>query len=94
MRMPESRRSFHVQDSYLEHGEDGKPRSYSSRPAYQLEGHYLPLGTGQVLHGYVPVSRLKAVCKQHGVSITKYLAALLIWSIWQEYLAERAAGVL
>ena len=43
----------------LEHGEDGKPRSYSSRPAYQLEGHYLPLGTGQVLHGYVPVSRLE-----------------------------------
>ncbi len=61
---------FHVQDSYLEHGEDGKPRCYSSRPAYQLEGHYLPLGTGQVLHGYVPVSCLKAVCKQHGVSIT------------------------
>lgn len=25
---------FHVQDSYLEHGEDGKPRSYSSKPAY------------------------------------------------------------
>ena len=82
---------FHVQDSYLEHGEDGKPRSYSSRPAYQLEGHYLPLGTGQVLHGYVPVSRLKAVCKQHGVSITKYLAALLIWSIWQEYLGGKSS---
>ena len=72
-------------------GEDGKPRSYSSRPAYQLEGHYLPLGTGQVLHGYVPVSRLKAVCKQHGVSITKYLAALLIWSIWQEYLGGKSS---
>ncbi len=71
--------------------EDGKPRCYSSRPAYQLEGHYLPLGTGQVLHGYVPVSRLKAVCKQHGVSITKYLAALLIWSIWQEYLGGKSS---
>ena len=82
---------FHVQDSYLEHGEDGKPRSYSSRPAYQLEGHYLPLGSGQVLHGYVPVSRLKTVCKQHGVSITKYLAATLIWAIWQEYLGGKSS---
>ena len=82
---------FHVQDSYLEHGEDGKPRSYSSKPAYQLEGHYLPLGSGQVLHGYVPVSRLKTVCKQHGVSITKYLAAVLIWAIWQEYLGGRSS---
>lgn len=83
---------FHVQDSYLEHGEDGKPRSYSSKPAYQLEGHYLPLGSGQVLHGYVPVSRLKTVCKQHGVSITKYLAAALIWAIWRSIWAEEAAA--
>ncbi len=82
---------FHVQDSYLEHGEEGKPRSYTSRPAYQLEGHYLPLGSGQVLHGYVSVGGLKAVCKKHGVSITKYLAAVLIWSIWKEYLGGKSS---
>ena len=37
------------------------------------------------------MSRLKTVCKQHGVSITKYLAATLIWAIWQEYLGGRSS---
>lgn len=81
-----SEAEFSVEDSYLENYREMKHHSYSSSPAYRLEGDYLPLGTGQVLHGYVRVKELKAVCRQHGVSITKYLAAALIWSIWQEYL--------
>lgn len=76
---------FHTEDSYLENYREMKHHSYSSRPAYALEGSYLPLGTGQVLHGYVNLKQLKQVCKSHGVSITKYLAAVLIWSIWKEY---------
>lgn len=76
---------FQTTDSYLEHYREMEHHSYSSRPAYRLEGHFLPLGSGQVLHGYVSVERLKEVCRSHGVSITKYLAAVLIWSIWQEY---------
>lgn len=82
---PESQ-VFTVEDSYLENYRDIPRRKYSSRPAYRLEGNYLPLGTGQVLHGYVQVEELKDVCHRHGVSITKYLAAALIWSIWKEYL--------
>lgn len=81
---------FKVDDSYLENYREIKHRHYSSRPAYRLSGHYLPLGTGQVLHGYINVKELKAICKRHDVSITKYLAACLIWSIWQEYLEGKA----
>lgn len=77
---------FQVEDSYLENYREMKTRPYSSKPAYQLEGNYLPFGTGQVLHGYIPLKELKAVCKSHGVSITKYLAASLIWCVWKEYL--------
>lgn len=77
---------FQVEDSYLKNYRKMKKGHYSSRPAFRLTGNYLPLGTGQVLHGVVKVPELKAVCKAHGVSITKYLAACLIWSIWQEYL--------
>lgn len=81
---------FKVDDSYLENYRELKHRHYSSRPAYRLTGHYLPMGTGQVLHGYMKVKELKAVCKRHDVSITKYLAACMIWSIWQEYLDGKA----
>jgi len=75
-----------VVDSYLENYREVPRRRYSSHPAYRLEGNYLPLGTGQVLHGYVNTNELKKVCHGYGVSITKYLAAVLVWSIWQEYL--------
>ena len=77
---------FSVVDSYLENYREVPRRRYSSHPAYRLEGNYLPLGTGQVLHGYVNTNELKKVCHGYGVSITKYLAAVLVWSIWQEYL--------
>lgn len=79
------RRRFQTMDSYLENYREMEHQSYSSRPAYRLEGHFLPLGSGQVLHGYINVGQLKQVCRRHEVSITKYLAATLIWSIWQEY---------
>lgn len=77
---------FKVDDSYLENYREIKHRHYSSHPAYRLTGNYLPMGTGQVLHGYVNLKELKAICRRYDVSITKYLAACLIWSIWQEYL--------
>ncbi len=83
-------REISVVDSYLEHYKEVPRRHYSSRPAYRLEGNYLPLGTGQVLHGYVNTKELKKVCHQFEVSITKYLATVLIWSIWQEYLDGQA----
>lgn len=86
----EGDKEFSVVDSYLENYKEVFRRRYSSHPAYRLEGNYLPLGTGQVLHGYVNTGELKEVCHRHGVSITKYLATVLIWSIWQEYLEGKA----
>ncbi len=83
---------FKVDDSYLENYRELKHRRYSSLPAYRLTGNYLPIGTGQVLHGYVKVGELKAVCRTYDVSITKYLSASLIWSVWQEYLGGKACA--
>ena len=83
-------RNFFVEDSYLENYRDIPHKSYSSRPAFRLEGNYLPLGTVQILHVYADLDAVKQVCHGYGVSITKYLAAVLIWSIWQEYLDGRA----
>ncbi len=81
---------FFVEDSYLKNYQNIPHRSYSSRPAYRLEGHYLPVGISQILHIYADLKELKKVCHGHGVSITKYLAAVVIWSIWQEYLEGKA----
>lgn len=83
-------RNFFVEDSYLKNYRDIPHGSYSSRPAFRLEGNYLPFGTAQILHIYTDLGEIKQVCHGYGVSITKYLAAALIWSIWQEYLEGAA----
>lgn len=83
-------KEFVDEDGYLKNYRPTGHQHYSSAEAFRLSGNYLPLGTGQVLHGYINVPELKAVCKQYGVSITKYLAASLIWSVWQEYCDGKA----
>lgn len=75
-----------VEDSYLKYYKKVPHRPYSTQKAYQLKGHPLYLDTVSVIHGYVDLAGLKAAARKHGVSITKYVAALLIWCIYQEYL--------
>jgi len=81
-----------VEDSYLKNYRPNERQNYSSASAFRLSGNYLPLGTGQILHGYVNVKELKAVCRRYEVSITKYLATVMIWSIWQEYCSGKPAA--
>ena len=81
--------SMNVEDSYVRHYKKTVKRKYSSRKAYHLTGEALPLDEENVLHGYVGLKELKAVSKSHGVSITRFLAASLIWSIYQEYLGGK-----
>ena len=81
--------SMNVEDSYVRHYKKTVKRKYSSRKAYHLTGEALPLDEENVLHGYVGLKELKAVSKSHGVSITRFLTASLIWSIYQEYLGGK-----
>ena len=58
-------------------------KRYESRPAIQVSGEFLPFDQMAVLHGTFHVDDLKKRSKEVGVSITKYLAAALLWSIIQ-----------
>ena len=94
--MPEEN-AVEPEDSYLKNYRKLPKKRYSSERAVQLGGEELELGAENVIHGKVKVPELKAVCKRYGVSITKYLAACLIWSIYEEYLegqpCDRHIGV-
>ncbi|ADL05791.1 DUF6320 domain-containing protein [Lacrimispora saccharolytica] len=89
--------SMNVEDSYVRHYKKTVKRKYSSRKAYHLTGETLPLDEENVLHGYVDLKMLKTVSKSCGVSITRFLAASLIWAIYQEYLGgkpcEKSIGI-
>lgn len=75
-----------IEDSYLKNYKKISTRKYSSRKAFHIKEELLTLDEENIIHGYVKLAPLKTVCKEHGVSITKYLVACLIWSIYEEYL--------
>lgn len=79
-----------VEDSYVKNYKKVPHRPYDTRKAFQMKGQQLYLDTVSVIHGYVDLAGLKAAAKAYGVSITKFLAALLIWCIYQEYLNKQA----
>lgn len=84
--------SMNVEDSYVRNYKKVERRKYSSQKAFHIKGEYLPLNEEGVLHGYVNLKELKQVSKSYGVSITKFLAAALIWAIYEEYEDARGCG--
>ena len=71
------------EDDYLRHYRKLPHRHYNSRPAIAIQGKFLPFDQMAVLQGTIEVSALKTECRKVGVSITKYLAAVLLWAIIQ-----------
>ncbi len=72
-------------DSYLANYKKGPHQRYEKRCSLQLPGRFLPFGFQSVMQGNIQISKLKEVCRSAGASITRYLAAALIWTIIQEY---------
>ena len=76
-----------TEDSYLKYYRKTKRHKYSEEQALQIREQRLLLDEENVIHGYIKLASLKKICKERGVSITKYLTACLIYSIYQEYAA-------
>lgn len=74
-----------MEDSYKRFSRRMKKKKYATAEAVQLTGELFPLDECGVIHGRLPLEAVKAAAKEKGVSITKYLAAALIWSVFQEY---------
>ena len=74
------------EDSFLRHYKKRSRRLYQTRRAYLLRGERLRSGEFGVMHGYLPIPRLKEVCRAYGASINEYLVAAYIWSVYTEQL--------
>ncbi|MEG1902289.1 MAG: DUF6320 domain-containing protein [Clostridium sp.] len=73
------------EDGYLKHYRKCSNQHYGVDRATELKGEVLPLDSQSVIHGYLDLAALKGLCRSQGVSITKYLTALLLWSLIQIY---------
>lgn len=78
-----------VEDSYLKNYKKGKKGKYSTVTAYHISGNHLPLDAVNVIHGYMDTDNLKQVSKAYGVSITKFLVAGLIFTVYDLYLKRQ-----
>ena len=90
-RIPSRECILDTDDSYLKNYKKIPHKPYSSKKAYQLKGDLLYLDTISIIHGYIDLPSLKKVCREKGVSITKYLVAVLIWCIYKEYLNKQSS---
>lgn len=76
------------EDGYLRHYKKRVHQHYDTEAALLPFGNFMPLDSQNIIHGYVKLSELKALCREKKVSITKYLTALLIWSLIHVYSEE------
>lgn len=81
--------SLNIEDSYLKYYKKSNAKGYKTKKAYVLKGKFLPAPLMGVIHGYINIPELKSVSKRFGASINQYLTAVLIWSIYKEYLNEQ-----
>jgi len=78
--------SMNREDSFLKNYKQAAKSGYKKQKAYLIKGEKLRQGEFGVMHGYLNIPQLKAVCKQYGVSINEYLVSVFAWSVYQECL--------
>jgi len=74
------------EDSFLRNFRKTAKKRYKTQKAYLLKGESLHSGEFGVMHGYINIPELKALCRQYGVSINEYLVSAYIWSVYTECL--------
>ena len=72
-----------AEDSYLKNYNKKSKGKNVSKKAYKLVGRKIKLGAISAIHEIINLNELKQEAKNNGVTITQYLTAVLIYSIYQ-----------
>lgn len=78
--------SLNREDSFVKNYKRANVSGFKTEKAYLINLEKLPKGEFGVIHGIMPVSQLKEVCKKKGISINAYLVSCFVWSVYQECL--------
>mgnify|MGYP000987922010 CR=1 FL=1 len=73
---------FNEEDSYIKNFDRSLERGASSPKAYLLEGNNIKLDGISAIHEIIDLNKLKQICKEKNATITQYLSAVLIYSIY------------
>ena len=75
---------YDIEDSYIKNYDKKAKSNASSKKAYILKGKKIKLGAVSAIHEIMDVEALKKESKKHEATITQYLTAVLIYSIYEE----------
>lgn len=73
-----------IEDSYLRYYNPSFTKRAKSEKTYQIKGNEFELRGNNTIHGTMDAQVLNEKAKEHGVTITAYLTAVLIYSIYLE----------
>ena len=79
---------YDTEDSYMKNYDKKAKSNASSKKAYILKGKKIPLAARSVIHEIIDLEKLKEETKKNNATITQYLTAVLIYSIYQENLLK------
>ena len=71
-----------TEDSYLKNYDRKIKKDTDSKKAYILKGKKIPFNGIAATHVIIDLNKLKEIAKSNGVTITQYLTAVLIYSIY------------
>lgn len=71
-----------TEDSYIKNYDKNAKGNNSAQKAYALKGKKIKFGAVSAIHEIIDVDILRAKCKEKGVTVTQYLTAVLIYSIY------------
>ena len=75
---------YDTEDSYMKNYDKKAKSNASSKKAYILKGKKIRLGAISTIHQLIDLEALKQEAKKKNSTITQYMTAVLIWSIYQE----------
>lgn len=78
----EEPRLSELEDSYSKHCNSKAKAKRIQKFTYRFKGERLPKHFLNVTTGYMPVSAVKEKAAEHGVTVTEYLAAVLLWVMY------------
>ena len=73
-----------TEDSYIKNYDKKAKGDASSKKAFKLGGKKIKLGAISAIHEIIDLETLKLECKKQNATITQYLTAVLIYSIYTE----------
>ena len=74
---------YNTEDSYMKNYDRKAKSNASSKKAYILKGNYIKLGAVSAIHEIINLEDLKRESKKYEATITQYLTAALIYSIYE-----------